>query len=52
MSDKTMRLNVIVNRNLVRQVKSELALSGRTLSELVRYLLEHWLVEQLDEKSK
>lgn len=44
------KITVLVSEDLRRQAKAAAALQGRSLSDVIREMLEEWLEEDLDPK--
>jgi predicted DNA-binding protein len=44
------KITVLVSEDLRRQAKAAAALQGRSLSDVIREMLEEWLEESLDAK--
>jgi predicted DNA-binding protein len=44
------KITVLVSEDLRRQAKAAAALQGRSLSDVIREMLEEWLEESLDTK--
>jgi hypothetical protein len=44
------KITVLVSEDLRRQAKAAAALQGRSLSDVIREMLEEWLEESLDSK--
>ena len=44
------KITVLVSEDLRRQAKAAAALQGRSLSDVIREMLEEWLEESLDSR--